>query len=123
MIKNIEELKNIQIVCRNQEQVKNCFNYLNQLGFDVEDFTGYYNGCNIMFWGAISKKFFFNDTLKSHLPIEFYNKELVTTLPTFIKEKPEKEKVEDFEVADAGRITKINNLMILKENVLNIILN
>ena len=31
MIKNIEQLKNIQIVCRNQEQVKDCLNYLKQL--------------------------------------------------------------------------------------------
>ena len=36
MIKNIEELKKIQIVCRNQEQVKDCLNYLKQLGFRVE---------------------------------------------------------------------------------------
>ena len=87
MIKNIEELKNIQIVCRNQEQVKNCLNYLKQLGFDVEDFTEYHDGCNIVLWGEHSKKFVFSDILKGKITIEFYNKELVKTLQKFIKEK------------------------------------
>lgn len=108
MIKNIEELKNIQIVCRNQNQVKNCLNYLEQLGFDVEDFTSYYDCCNIVFWGKCSKKFVFSDILGENLSIEFYNKELVKTLQKFIKEK-EKEKQADFEVAEDKRITKINN--------------
>ena len=115
MIKNIEELKNIQIVCRNQEQVKNCFNYLKQLGFDVEDFADYYNGFNIVFWGDSSKKFIISNVLKINLSIEFYNKELVKTLQKFIKEKQEKEKVEDFEVAKDGRIIKINNLKSKKQ--------
>jgi hypothetical protein len=110
MIKNIEDLKKIQIVCRNQNQVKDCLNYLKQLGFDVEDFTEYCDGCNIIFWGDSSKKFIISNMLKINLPIEFYNKEFVKTLQKFIKEKQEKEKVEDFEVAEDGRITKINNL-------------
>ena len=109
MIKNIEELKNIQIVCRNQEQVKNCLNYLEQLGFDVEDFTDYYDGCNIVLWGEHSEKFVFSDILKGKITIEFYNKKLVKTLQKFIKEKEKQEKVKDFKVAEDGRITKINN--------------
>ena len=36
MIKNIDNLKKCQIICKNQEQVKNCLNYLEQLGFRVE---------------------------------------------------------------------------------------
>ena len=87
MIKNIEDLKNIQIVCRNQEQVKDCLNYLKQLGFDVEDFTDYYDGCNIVLWGEHSEKFVFSDILKGKTTIEFYNKKLVKTLQKFIKEK------------------------------------
>ena len=87
MIKKIEELKNIQIVCRNQEQVKNCLNYLEQLGFDVEDFADYHDGYNIVFWGEYSEKILFSDILKKNLVIEFYNKKLVKTLQKFIKEK------------------------------------
>lgn len=114
MIKNIEDLKKIQIVCRNQEQVKDCLDYLKQLGFDVEDFTDYYDGCNIVFWGKYSEKFVFSDILSRNFIIEFYNKELVKTLQKFIKQKEEKEKekkekIEDIEVASDGRITKINN--------------
>lgn len=111
MIKNIEDLKNIQIVCRNKEQVKDCLNYFKQLGFDVEDFTEYYDECHIVFWGYRNEEFLFNDRFKSDLSIEFYNKKLVKTLQKFIKEKQEKEKqkLPDFEVAEDGRIIKINN--------------
>ncbi len=118
MIKNIEDLKKIQIVCRNQNQVKDCLNYLKQLGFDVEDFTEYCDGCNIIFWGDSSKKFIISNMLKINLPIEFYNKELVKILQKFIKEKQEKEKkekVEDIEVAEDGRIIKINTKISKKE--------
>ena len=94
MIKNIEDLKNIQIVCRNQEQVKNCFNYLKQLGFDVEDFTEYHDGCNIIFWGYSSKKFIISNMLNRKLSIDFYNKELVKTLQKLIK-KQEKGKEQE----------------------------
>lgn len=87
MIKNIEELKNIQIVCRNQEQVKNCLNYLEQLGFDVESFTKYYNARNIVFWSDIGKNFVISNMLQINSTTEFYNKELVKTLQKFIKEK------------------------------------
>lgn len=115
-IKNINDLKKIQIVCRNQEQVKNCLNYLKQLGFDVEDFTGYCDGCNIIFWGYRSKNFFFSNMLKRNLPIEFYNKKLIKTLQKFIKEKEErKEEVKDFEIAEDGRFIKINNYKSEKE--------
>ena len=78
MIKNIEKLKNIQIVCRNQEQVKNCLNYLEQLGFDVEDFTKYYDGWNIVYWEK--NHFIFSAVLNRILSIDFYNKELVKNL-------------------------------------------
>ena len=38
-IKNIEDLKSIQIVCRKIEQVEDLYNYLKQLGFKFS-----YNG-------------------------------------------------------------------------------
>ena len=111
MIKNIEELKNIQIVCKNQEQVKNCLNYLEQLGFDIDDFSAYYyDGYNIIFWEERDERFIISNKLKENLKIEFYNKKFIKTLQKFIKEKREKkEKVKDFEALEDGRITKINN--------------
>lgn len=113
MIKK-EDLKKCQIVCRNQNQVKDCLDYLKQLGFDVEDFAEYCDGCNIIFYGDSSKKFIISNMLKRNLPIEFYNKKLIKTLQKFIKEKEEqekekKEKIEDIEVASDGRVMKINN--------------
>ena len=77
MIKNIEEFKNIQIVCRNREQVKNCLNYLEQLGFDIDDFSAYYyDGYNIIFWEERDKRFIISNKLKENLKIEFYNKRI-----------------------------------------------
>ena len=111
MIKNIEDLKNIQIVCRNQEQVKNCLNYLEQLGFSVK--KKYYKGWNIIFWGSLNEGFLAYNTLNENQKIEFYNKELAKTLQKFLKEKQEKK--EDFEVAKDGRIIKVNNWMSEKQ--------
>lgn len=110
MIKNIEELKNIQIVCRNREQVKNCLNYLEQLGFDIDDFSAYYyDGYNIIFWEERNKRFIISNKLKENLKIEFYNKKFIKTLQKFKKQKEEKEKLKDHEVASDGRVIKINN--------------
>lgn len=91
-----EDLKKIQIVCRNQEQVKNCLNYLKQLGFDVEDedFGKEYNGWNIVYWEKY--QFIFSAVLDKNLKIEFYNKKLVKILQKFIKKKEEKEKNRNF---------------------------
>lgn len=111
MIKNIEDLKNIQIVCRNQEQVKDCLNYLKQLGFRVE--KKYYKSFNIIFWGSLYQGFIIFNALNENLKIEFYNKKLIKTLQKFIKEKQEKK--EDFEVAKDGRIIKVNNWMSEKQ--------
>ena len=105
MIKNIDNLKKCQIICKNQEQVKNCLNYLEQLGFRVE--KKYYKGWNIIFWGSLYEGFLAYNTLDENQKIEFYNKELVKTLQKFIKEKQEKK--EDFEVTEDGRIIKVNN--------------
>jgi len=121
MIKNIEELKNIQIVCRNQEQVKNCLNMLEKLGFMVE--KKYYKSWNIIFWGSLHEGFFAYNTLNENQKIEFYNKELVKTLQKLIKEKEKQEKVKDFEVAEDGRIIKVNNWMSEKQIFLLFIIN
>lgn len=113
MIKNIEDLKNIQIVCRNQEQVKDCLDYLEQLGFNVFHFR--FDYCCIIFYENNLYSFCVSDTIHSDLIIEYYNKKFVKTLQKFIKEKEEKgqvkeeEKVKDFEVASDGRVIKINN--------------
>ena len=107
MIKNIEELKNIQIVCRNQNHVEDCLNYLKQLGFRVK--KKYYKGWNIIFFGSLHEGFLAYNTLNENQKIEFYNKEFVKTLQKLIKEKEKQEKKEDFEVASDGRIIKINN--------------
>lgn len=107
MIKNMEDLKNIQIVCRNQKQVKNCLNYLKQLGFDVD----YYDceNCLTVLYDTSFDGFLTSYELEEKY-VEFYNKEFVKTLQKFIKEKEiKKEKVEDFEVAEDGRIIKIND--------------
>ena len=108
-IKNIEDLKKCQIVCRNQDQVKDCLNYLKQLGFSIEATEEEYRS-NIVFWENYNQKFITADFIRNNLSIEFYNKKLVKTLQKFIKQKEEKEKIEDFEVASDGRIIKINNL-------------
>lgn len=115
MIKNIEDLKKIQIVCKNQEQVKNCLNYIKQLGLDVD----YYDCENylIVFYDTSFDGFLTSYELEKKY-VEFYNKEFVKTLQKFIKEKEEKEKkqeLQDFEVASDGRITKINNQMSKKQ--------
>lgn len=115
MIKNIEDLKKCQIVCREKEQVKNCLNYLEQLVLDIDDFSAYYyDGYNIIFWEERDKRFIISNKLKENLKIEFYNKKLIKTLQKFIKEKEEqkkekKEKAKDFKVASDGRVIKINN--------------
>ena len=114
MIKNIKNLKNIQIVCKNQEQVKDCLNYLEQLGFKVE-FWRDYGYLIISFDNEFGSNSFSSKKYIDEGIIEFYNKELVKTLQKFIKQKEEKgqvkeeEKVKDFEVAEDGRIIKINN--------------
>ena len=107
MIKNIDNLKKCQIICKNQEQVKNCLNYLEQLGFRVE--KKYYKGWNIIFLGSLHEGFLAYNTLNENQKIDFYNKELVKTLQKFMKEKEKQEKVKDFEVAEDGRIIKVNN--------------
>lgn len=120
-ITKIEDLKDIQIVCKNLKQVKDCFKYLRKLGyydyykkkdkqyFDNDLFVNFYKD----FWFYAGSH---NDTTKK---LEFYDKNFVKTLQKFIRQKEEKEKIEDFEVAEDGRITKINNKKSKKEIFVN----
>ena len=110
MIKKIEDLKNIQIVCRKIDQVEDCYNYLEQLGFKIS-----YNGREGLFfiirYNDELPGFSNYGTMAGNKYIEFYNKELIKALQKLIKEEQEKEKqkLPDFEVAKDGRITKVNN--------------
>ena len=85
-IKNIEDLKKIQIVCRKIEQVEDFYNYLKQLGFKFS-----YNGREGFFfivrYNDELSGFSNYGTIAGNKYIEFYNKELVKTLQKFIKEK------------------------------------
>lgn len=97
MIKNIKDLKKIQIVCRNQNQVKDCLKYLKQLGFDVN----YYDCENylIVLYDTSFDGFLTSYELEKKY-IEFYNKELVKTLQKFIKQKEEKEKEKEEKIEE-----------------------
>ena len=108
MIKNIEDLKKVQIVCRKIDQVEDCYNHLEQLGFKVSYYgrEGYFF---IIRYSDELSGFSNYHTMAGNKYIEFYNKKLVKTLQKFIKEKGKQEKVKDFEVAEEGRIIKINN--------------
>ena len=106
MIKK-EDLKKCQIVCRNQNQVKDCFNYLEQLGFKIS-YDNERNFRLIICYSDGLSAFTNYCTIASDKYVEFYDKEFVKTLQKFTKEK-EKEKIKDIEVAEDGRITKINN--------------
>ena len=106
MIKNIEDLKKVQIVCKKIDQVEDCYNHLEQLGFKVS----YYGGEGFFFiirYNDELSGFSNYGTMAGDKYIEFYNKKLIKTIQKFLKEKQEKK--EDFEVAKDGRITKVNN--------------
>lgn len=108
-IKNKEGLKNIQIVCREQKDIENCLNMLEELGFEVRNNDNQYK---VIFYREYSGMFENDVRLECGVETYFFNKKFIKTLQKFIKEKKEKEKkekVEDFEVAEDGRIIKINN--------------
>lgn len=104
MIKNKEELKNYNIICINDKEIKECFNLLEKLGFEIDkrllaNFSVFINFNNTQNLFLNAKK------LESNYDknITFY--EFKKLAKKFLKEK----KLEDFEVASDGRITKINN--------------
>lgn len=103
MIKNLEDLKEYNIICTNIDEIKDCFEILRELGFE----TG------TLFIGeeeriiSFDKKFFYStkNIRTDYKDINFYNFKKQTK--KFLKEK--EEKLPDLEVASDGRITKVNN--------------
>lgn len=104
MIKNKEEFKNYNIVCINNKEIKECFDLLEKLGFKTDKrllatFSVFIN------FNETQNLFLNTKKLESNFDknITFY--EFRKLAKKFLKEK----KLEDFEVASDGRITKINN--------------
>ena len=106
-----EDLKKCQIVCKNQKDIADCLNMVEELGFEVRNNDNQYK---VIFYREYSGMFENDVRLECGVETYFYNKKSVKTLQKFIKEK-DKEKVEDFEVAEDGRIIKINNWMSEKQ--------
>ena len=100
---NIEKLKNIQIVCKNQKDVEDCLNNLEELGFEVKNNNENYK---VIFYNECSNLFENDIRLLYAVDVYFYNKDFIKTLQKLIKEKKE---VKDVELAKDERITKINN--------------
>lgn len=103
MIKNLEELKEYNIICTNTDEVKECLDILEQLGFKIVE-TIY---CEERIVKYNNNDYFYSsDTIKTdYKDINFYNFKKQTK--KFLKEK--EIQLPDFEVAEDGRITKINN--------------
>lgn len=106
---NIEKLKNIQIVCKNKEDVEDCLNNLEELGFEVKNNNENYK---VIFYNECSN-LFENDIRFLYTPdVYFYNKKFIKILKKLMKQKEDKK---DIEVASDGRIMKINNSLSNKE--------
>lgn len=106
MIKNKEELKNYNIICINDKEIKECFNLLEKLGFEIDkrllaNFSVFINFNNTQNLFLNAKK------LESNFDRNLTFYEFKKLAKKFLKK--EKEKLEDFEVANDGRITKVNN--------------
>ena len=112
MIKNIKDLKKIQIVCRRKEEIEDCFNMLEELGFEVRNNDNQYQ---VIFYREHSDMFENDVRLQCGVVTYFYNKDFIKNLQKLIKEKEKQEKVKDFEVAEDGRIIKVNNWMSEKQ--------
>lgn len=108
MIKNKEEFKNYNIVCTNEKEVKKTMDFLKNLDFKVEDKISTRKDYIFVYFDKQSYKFACDNWCKLNQDnISFYNfKKLAKN---FLKKKEKEKKLEDFEVASDGRITKINN--------------
>lgn len=103
MIKNLEKLKKYNIICTNTDEIKECLDILEKLGFEIvktiycEEIIVKYNN---------NDYFYSTDTIEiDNKNINFYQFKKYTK--KFLKEK--EKQLPDFEVASDGRITKINN--------------
>lgn len=107
MIKNKEELKNYNIVCINDKEIKECFDLLGKLGFETDKrllatFSVFIN------FNETQNLFLNAKKLESNFDRNLTFYEFKKLAKKFLKEEKEK-KIEDFEVASDGRITKVNN--------------
>lgn len=103
MIKNLEELKQYNIICTNTEEVEECLDILEKLGFKTDKEKIYSNSRIVK---SIGKDFFSTCIIeRDYKDINFYQFKKQTK--KFLKEK--EKQLPDFEVASDGRITKINN--------------
>lgn len=101
MIKDIEDLKDIQIVCRRKEEIEDCFNMLEELGFEVRNNDNQYQ---VIFYREHSDMFENNVRLQCGVVTYFYDKKFIKNL-----QKLKKDKLKDIEITEDKRITKINN--------------
>lgn len=104
MIKNLEELKQYNIICTNTEEVEECLEILKKLGFNTYE--------KEICCEERIVKYCVNNCFCSTEIITTYNKDInfyqfKKQTKKFLKET--EEKLPDFEVAEDGRITKINN--------------
>ena len=104
MIKNLEELKQYNIICTNTEEVEECLEILKKLGFNTYE--------KEICCEERIVKYCVNNCFCSTEIITTYNKDInfyqfKKQTKKFLKEI--EEKLPDFEVAEDGRITKINN--------------
>lgn len=84
MIKNIEDLKRIQIVCKNQKDIEDCLNMLEELGFEVENNDNKYR---VIYYSYYNSKFENGIRLECERNTYFFNKKFIKILQKFIKEK------------------------------------
>lgn len=102
MIKNLEELKKYNIICTNTDEVEECLEILKKLGFNTYEKEICCEERIVKY--CVNNCFCSTQNVETdYKDINFYNFKKQTK--KFLKEK----ELPDFEVAEDGRITKINN--------------
>lgn len=108
MIKNLEKLKEYNIICTNTDEVEECLEILKKLGLKIYDGKIDYRS-RIVNYSSYGEFFMSTSIIdKNYKDINFYNFKKQTK--KFLKEK----QLPDFEVASDGRIIKVNNYSIEK---------
>ena len=108
MIKNLEQLKQYNIICTNTDEVEECLEILKKLGFDTYEKEIYCEERIVKY--CVNNCFCSTKNITTeYKDINFRSFKKQTK--KFLKEKEEKVKEElpDFEFAEDGRLTKINN--------------
>lgn len=101
-INNKEDLKQIQIVCKNKNDVKECINILEQIGLEQVNNIKI-NDENLIVAIGINNNIKTSSTLIKNYAVHFFNKKLIKMLNNI------EENLEDFKIAEDGRIIKVNN--------------